>query len=125
MKDRTEQIIAICSISLILIGIGYILFYSLAFIEASCEPCNACSEAIKHGENYRMYELKWNTSLVDKVKSTGLYYPSKEIYCVYAANREPEKVSNTEAHEYVHHLIMSGTNSTCGNTTCRIHFCGE
>jgi competence protein ComGF len=53
---------------------------------------------------------------LNKVKLNGLYYKADDYYCVWAKERDPLRVSKTEAHEYCHYLIDNGEWE---------HFCGE
>lgn len=49
-----------------------------------------------------------------KYNATGLYYGSKQFYCVWIQNRDPINIKMTEAHEICHHLTKINKTHFCG-----------
>lgn len=58
----------------------------------------------------------FNRSHIENTQANGVYYPDGDVYCVWASENDPVKVSNTEAHERCHYLIDEGDKE---------HFCKE
>lgn len=57
---------------------------------------------LEAGYRYKMYNTSNHTNV------NGVYFPSKDYYCVWAGERDPIAISKTEAHEYCHYLIDNG-----------------
>ena len=53
----------------------------------------------------QVYETKNNVN--------GLYWVGEDFYCVWADNRELEKIERTERHEYCHYLVDNDFDHFC------------
>jgi len=63
-------------------------------------------------ERLQMYDK----NISNKVIVNGVYFMNDDYYCVWAKDRDPVNIGETEAHEYCHFLIDNGE---------RDHFCGD
>lgn len=74
-----------------------ILGYSWHYANVKCESC-------------MLYNLNVTQGL------GGIYYPSKDFYCVWKTGRTEDEINQTDYHEYCHYLIdIDKKNHFCKN----------
>lgn len=94
------------SITIMGVGIGVCLTMLIAFTMPDRKPDIT---------NYEAFHERTNNTI------NGIWFPGSS-FCVHMSDRNIESLKNTVDHEFLHELINN--NHTCGNETCREHFCG-
>ena len=72
------------------------------------------------GESCTMF-LTGNASMY-VVGVNGVFFPSKNYYCVWTKNREFEAINETDLHEKCHVLVYS---SSANESSAATHFCED